>query len=343
MPRLLIVLRDLYPARLDRATRAGLPRLPALERWLAQGDAEQRSGDWRQWLWRELGGRERRPLPAAAIAAAAVPGLGADRPVWFATPVHFVAGLDTVRLHPSGLLELLADEQQALAADFGRVFAGSGHTLHPAGRRELLLAGGEMATASSVRSHDPAQWLGADPGAGLPAGEGAAALRRLGAELEMWLHEHPVNVARAARGLLTVNALWLWGGGAPAPAVVAGDPVGNEFVAWADDLFVDGLARLQGGEVRAPPARWPASMPGGITPPELLVVRALGAAPDARSLLALDSDWMAPALAQWQGGAFERATLLAGHSAYTLGRGRLHRLWRRFRRTRPWWETVLQC
>ena len=343
MPRLLIVLRDLYPARLDRATRAGLPRLPALARWLAQGDAEQRSGDWRQWLWRELGGRERRPLPAAAIAAAAVPGLGADRPVWFATPVHFVAGLDTVRLHPSGLLELLADEQQALAADFGRVFAGSGHTLHPAGRRELLLAGGEMATASSVRSHDPAQWLGADPGAGLPAGEGAAALRRLGAELEMWLHEHPVNVARAARGLLTVNALWLWGGGAPAPAVVAGDPVGNEFVAWADDLFVDGLARLQGGEVRAPPARWPASMPGGITPQELLVVRALGAAPDARSLLALDSDWMAPALAQWQGGAFERATLLAGHSAYTLGRGRLRRLWRRFRRTRPWWETVLQC
>ncbi len=342
MPRLVIVLRDLYPARLDQAARAALPRLPALEKWLAHGDTEAAGGDWRQWLWREsaLGVGPARSL--AAIAGAVLADPGTDRPLWLATPVHFVAGLDTVRLHPAGLLELNPEEQRALAVDFTRVFAGSGYTLHPGARRELLLAGGEAA-AASIRSHDPAQWLGADPRAGLPAGDGAAAMRRLGAELEMWLHEHPVNAARAERGLLTVNALWLWGGGSlPQPTAATGGLPGSGGVAWADDLFVDGLMRLRGGEVAPAPSRWPVAPASGLVPPDLLVVRALGEAPDARSLLALDSEWLAPALAQWRGGAFERATLLAGHSAVTLGGTRLRRLWRRFRRTRPWWETLLQ-
>ena len=38
-------------------------------------------------------------------------------------------------------------------------------------------------------------------------------MRRLMTELQMLLHEHPVNEARAARGVPTVNAVWLWGGG----------------------------------------------------------------------------------------------------------------------------------
>jgi hypothetical protein len=32
-------------------------------------------------------------------------------------------------------------------------------------------------------------------------------------ELQMLLHEHPVNQTREARGELPVNSLWLWGGG----------------------------------------------------------------------------------------------------------------------------------
>ena len=134
--------------------------------------------------------------------------------MWLATPVHMVAGLDTVRVHPAGLLRLAAGEQQILQGDFARVFAGSGWSLHATGRRELLLAGPFPQANAAVRSADPALWLGADPRAGLPSGPGSDSLRRFGAELEMWLHEHPVNLARAGRGLLTVSALWLWGGGA---------------------------------------------------------------------------------------------------------------------------------
>src|SRR5690606_8083595 len=47
----------------------------------------------------------------------------------------------------------------------------------------------------------------------LPQGRDAPWVRRTMTELQMLLHEHPVNESRAARDKPTVNALWLWGHG----------------------------------------------------------------------------------------------------------------------------------
>jgi hypothetical protein len=364
VPQLTLILRDLYPAALSPAASAALPRLPSLERWLAQGVTDAHGGDWRQWLQRLSAESEWHAVPPASVAAAAIASVPAGHIVWLATPVHFVAGLDTLRVHPAGLLDLPLEEQRALALDFSRVFAGAGWSLHATGRRELLLAaapeaGQTAGTRVQVRTQDPALWLGADPSAGLPAGAGAAPLRRFGAELEMWLHEHAINRSRVRRGLLNANALWLWGGGAPvarsaraatvaavataAPAVIAAPRAPVR--AWAQDLFVDGLAQLTGALVEAPPARWPAAEApaGAAQDADRLVVCEFGAAPDQRTLADLERDWIAPALEQWRRGSYRSATLLAGSRAVTLERAPLRQFWRALRRTRPWWETLLQC
>jgi len=340
--RLVLVLPDLYPTRLSEAARAALPRLPALERWFRQGRPEGSTTGWRHWLQREWHGGSLAAAMPASIAGAAVAGVPADQPLWLASPVHFVAGLDTLRLHPAGLLRLDAAEQRQLATDFLAVFAGSGWSLHATGRRDMLVSGGAPV---ALRSHDPGLWLGADPAQGLPAGAGAGPLRQFGAELEMWLHEHPVNQARLARGLLNVNALWLWGGGAPlAPRPPASTPGG---LAWAADLFVDGLCALAGGVAESLPPRWPVAplahhaMGATGATADLLAVCEWG--PDAGALAALDRDWIAPALEQWRGGAYRSATLLAGSHAVGLERAPLQRLWRSWRRPRPWWESLLQC
>jgi hypothetical protein len=330
------VLSDLYPTRLSEGARAVLPRLPALETWLAQGRTERDAIGWRHWLQRAWPGGALAAAAPASIAGAAVRAAPTDQPLWLATPVHFVAGLDTLRLHPAGLLQLDATEQRELAADFLRVFAGSGWSLHATERREMLVSGGAPV---SLRSHDPGLWLGADPASGLPAGEGAGPLRRFGAELEMWLHEHPVNLARLHRGLLNVTALWLWGGGAPLAAAPPARAIG---AAWASDLFVDGLWALAGAVAQPLPQRWPAAA-GAAAVQDLLLVCELGTMPDARTLAALEYDWIAPALEQWRGGAYQSATLLAGNRAVSLERAPLRRLWRVWRRRRPWWEALLQC
>ena len=357
MPRLTLVIPDLYPARQSLDGQAALPRLPALERWLARGQAQGLEADWRDWLlarhapaWREAG--------PAAVAAAAHPGAavaaGAGQGWWLATPVHFVAGLDTLRLHPSGLLPLPLADQQALAADFARVFAGSGWLLVPSGRRELLLLG----PAAAARTTDPARWLGADPAAGLPAGPGAAPLKRLGAELEMWLHEHAVNGARAKRGQLVATALWLWGAGpgaGPGEGPGAGDgagpakgdvaAAGQSLALHGADAFLDGLAAVTGVAPPAQPATLAAALaaadgaaPGG----EVLAVLGGGEPLSPERLAQWEQDWFAPAVRQWEAGRWQSLTLACGPGSWHARRG-LGAAWRGWRATGPWWERLLAC
>ena len=68
---------------------------------------------------------------------------------------------------------------------------------------------------------------------------------------------------------------------------------------------------------------------------------------DGRSFIlkrdSLERDWIAPALAQWRRRPTYGLTLLAGHRAFTLAPTRLRWIWRRTRRIRPWWETLLAC
>jgi hypothetical protein len=47
----------------------------------------------------------------------------------------------------------------------------------------------------------------------MPAGEPAKAYLQLISEIQMSLHEHPVNLSRSVVGQRPINALWLWGGG----------------------------------------------------------------------------------------------------------------------------------
>src|SRR5690606_6966891 len=75
------------------------------------------------------------------------------------------------------------------------------------------------------------QVVGSDVAGALPSGAEAARWRRALTEVQMLLHEHPVNQRREARGELAVNSVWLWGGGRrpPVPGLhfthVAGDSV----------------------------------------------------------------------------------------------------------------------
>jgi hypothetical protein len=339
------VIPDLYATRQSADSQSGLPRLPVLEAWLAGAQVEQLPGGWRAWLLAKhapglaqgaLAPVAALALPMAAGSAAGALGAPAAHP-WLATPVHFVAGLDTVRLHPAGLLALDAGEQLALAADFERVFAGSGWCLHAGSRRELLLEG---PASEGVQSGDPARWLGADPAAGLPSGPGAGPLRRLGAEVEMWLYEHAVNRARVARGLLPVSALWLWGGGAPLPvpaAALRGMPRLH-----GADLLLDGLAR-SAGQARPTSPEGIAALPEGTGGEDQFVLLGGGTSPDLAALQALERDWLAPGWAQWRAGRWDGLTLVCGVRAFHARAGGLGGLWRSLRPVPPWWQVLLEC
>ena len=193
-------------------------------------------GDWRAWLARHVGATALAGLPPAHLAATAigVPPAG----TWFATPVALVAALDHVRMPADGWLTLAPDEAHELSDAFAREFGGSGHSLAPVGAEGFLLSG---LSASRVCTHDPARVLAADIAPWLASGEGAAAARRLGAELEMWLHGLPLNRARARRGAAPIATLWLWGGGEGGGAASAADALGARPRGYGADGWLRGL------------------------------------------------------------------------------------------------------
>jgi hypothetical protein len=89
----------------------------------------------------------------------------------------------------------------------------------------------------------------------LPTGAEGRRWRALFTELQVLLHQHPRNRARAQQGLAPVNALWLWGGGAlPARPRTALTQL------HSDDLLLRALAQHAG--VRVVDGLLPAGMEG---------------------------------------------------------------------------------
>jgi hypothetical protein len=318
----------------------GLPRLPLLETILARSRAALLDSDWRGWLaCRYTGEPVRGSAPTASVAATvatawdAWPGIGPARgAVWLASPVHYFAGIDTVYLHPAGPLRLDRREQDTLVADFGRVFAGSPWALRSIGQRELLLTGPRMAASGA----DPARFAGSDPSAGLPRGEGAATLRGLGAEMEMWLYEHPLNLERHSRGELPVTTLWLWGGEAnsalPPPVRARAQPARL----YGRDTYAEALWRLQGAEARALPGSFDAA-PIAPDADAIFLYPLLQAEGLTAALLQFEQRWLPGALRALRQRRVSLLRLVIGRRTYGLSWLDLARFWRA---RAPWWETL---
>lgn len=302
-----------------------------LEHLMRFGSKHPLEEGWRAWVARWLG-LPQYALAAPASIAAALAEAPADRAVWLATPLHLIAGLTRVHFDRRSLLRLPLAELEALAADFGETFRGSGFELHPLESGELMLSGAAGALPSTTT--EPARLLLEPVAEALPTGAGAPALRRLTAEIEMWLHGHPLNDQRARRGVPPVSTLWMWGGGAPALTRPA---AAREIAAAAfgSDAYVRGLWRLAGGETAAMPVDWETMIGeararralGVVEVAELLHVHPSWRLADA--LAEIDRRWVSPSLAALHRDGLDRVVLLANDRCLTLRAVDRWRLWRR--------------
>lgn len=305
------------------ASRAALPALPALTELLRLSDVAGEDADWRSGLLHDLGAGSF-AAPPAVIAAAALP-VPAGRGVCLAAPVHAVAGLHRVHLHAAGILPLAPGEKAILTAGFAAQFADD-LRLHDAGDHWLV----EADFAAAADESDPLEWAGAPLERRLAGSPLQRVLRRIGAEIEMWLADHPVNAARRSRGQVPVNLLWLWGGGTVVPRETAAALASTRLSGATHDAWLAGCATLCGGTLAPLPDRWP---PGDAARGAMV----LPAAVDAGQLLAWESDWFAPALAELRAGRLESLRLRVGRRLHHVRPGRLRRF---LRRARPWWQVA---
>ena len=295
--------------RFSARTAAEPQRCPLLEQLLARADKSAPVSDWRNDAFRVLA-PPGVSMPAVA-AAALFAERGAMQAAWvcMATPVHYLAEMNNVRLAAEGMPGLRCDEAETLALDFNRVWSDSGIRM-TAGRSADLYCIFDRALQVTMR--DPEDVVGRHIEEYLPVGGGAPVLKQLMSEMEMWLFEHPVNGARAARGLQPITGLWLWGGGVGVDSL----PAVQGFCA-GKDVFFNALT---------PNASTPGAAGGGvIVMPDV---------PGADAWRAAEP-WLEAALAQLREGVISRIDLSAGARGFRLS---TRASWRFWRRRKPWWE-----
>lgn len=215
-----------------------------LRAWLARAD---RLSDGRSGYLSGLGeyfAEVDQRLPVAAITREFLAGDAANTRWLSADPAWVQPDLTGARLLACGRLHLTMDEAQILAAALQPFFEEAGMRLlvstpdrwHVQLPRELALP--DFAA--------PEQALGEDLSQHLPGGSEGRRWRVLLNDIQVLLHQHPVNADRRERGLPPINSLWLWGGGllpksirSPLHGVISDDLLLSALAAGADRVHLD--------------------------------------------------------------------------------------------------------
>jgi hypothetical protein len=229
--------RASYP----RATTAGL------RRWLSRGEVVARS-TVREFLpdVLEAVGVSPPECGLAALRYAGQTGVAPDGWLAAADPAHLETRLRHLVLRPFESGEVTAAEVAEIFASMRSVFKGDGLDFEAADDKGYLRSVSPIAMAECS-----AECAGGRlPDEFMPTGEAAAAFHRLHSEVQMLLHDHPVNQRRRQRGKPAVNTLWFWGGGAVdtnelpgLPLLISDDPLfrgywssrGHSFAPWTPD------------------------------------------------------------------------------------------------------------
>lgn len=178
-------------------------------------------------------------IPAAALTREHLLGDAGDASWLSADPAWIQPDLSGARLLACGQLQLTMDEAQSLAKPLKPIFGDAGMVLEISSpdRWHLRL----LSQSPLPEFAAPEQALGEDLYEHLPQGHDGRRWRALFNEVQVILHQHPLNAERRAHGLPPVNSLWLWGGG-PLPQRVT--TTLKSVV--SDDLLLSALAKRAG-------------------------------------------------------------------------------------------------
>jgi hypothetical protein len=298
-------------------------RLPATEWLVARGRARpSEMAGWRDWLLAGtgLGADVLERFPAGPCASATGHGPPAAGTWARAEPVHLLTALDHLQLAAPVPLPLEATESAELVGTLNDYLEGTGFKLRATDDGGWLCACPAGLDCSAV---EPSLAVGRNLREWLPTGRDASRIQALVNELQMLLHQHPVNERRAARGLPAVNSVWCWGvgvAGTPAAAVTG--------VLVTDDAWLAGLWRLHAGRVRPVGefAEVLAEEPGDVR----VACGSMRAHATAENLLrSVEEQVLAPARTALATRRAGRVLLHAGRQSFDVGPGARWAFWRR--------------
>ena len=209
--------------------------LPNLEWLLARGAIQAGTGlSLEAWLLKRFGLDG--TLPVASITLLADGGTPAGSYWLRADPVHLQAQRDQLVLVDGSMLSITAAEASALSATLNQHFAQDGLHFIPAHPTRWYVA---LDVAPQLVTQPLPSVAGKGINNCLPSGTEGLRWNQIATEIQMLLHDHPVNQAREALGQAPINSVWFWGGGvysSPAASLAIAEKI------WANDALARGLA-----------------------------------------------------------------------------------------------------
>lgn len=150
-------------------------------------------------------------LPAAALTRELMAGDAAGAQWLCADPAWVQPDLNGARLLACGQMQLSAEAAHALAKPLKPVFGDAGMILEVSSPDHWHIRLPHDSPVPDFAS--PEQAMGEDLYEHLPQGADSRRWRVLLNEVQVLLHQHPLNAERREQGLPPINSLWLWGGG----------------------------------------------------------------------------------------------------------------------------------
>lgn len=310
--------------------------LPALNALLARGrQGSCASGNWMDHLCREFGLEKQHDWPVAALTLLAEGGSPGNDSWLLAEPVHLQLQRERMVLIDSTNLGISSDEAAGLSATLNSHFAGDGLAFLPTrpGRWHLRLS-----SPAHIETCPLESVIGRNIREFLPAGQDGKYWHRTLNEIQMLLHDHPVNAAREQRGELPVNSIWPWGGG-----VLPGKATSPYAKIWAEDSLAIGLA-LSSGTPHGKPAETATEWLQHAAPGQHLILldslRNAALHGDAHrwheNLSKLETDWFSPLRHALSRGRLTRLslTIFEDNQTQTFSVARTD-LWKFWRRKKP--------
>ena len=291
----------------ERGARHTAADAPALARLLARGDGQHRAaGSAAHWLCDTFGVERQDDWPLAPFAWLGEGGAPGDQYWWQVMPVHIAVGRASAVTTPATQFPVTPAEAESLCAALNQHFRPL--IAFNSARPSLWYARARAADASKVL----ARWATSET------------------ELQMLLHEHPVNAEREARGEPTLNSLQLFNGG------VHVNPQNEPFDAVYSDLpAARGLAAAAGFPL---PARMMTVLANARAYALVALAPPIPAITDdplswRTALSKADERWFAPALRALRNGACSAVQVVVTGPALVLvsnvRRSDARKFWRR--------------
>ena len=306
---------------------------PGLMTMLARGSHEQGEPiNLEDWLCRMFIADDAVPCPAASLTLLADGGNpGSD--VWYRVdPVHLRIQRDELVLADNETLAITAEEATSLTDSLNSHFREDGLVFQAVRPNRWYM---KLEQPWELQTHSLPSVTGRNINSFLPHGPDGLRWHQIANEIQMLLHDHPVNEARETTDEIAINSVWLWGEGSLPKKFHS--PYGSM---WSDMPLVHGLAMASNTPWAALPDNgnaWLGEISSEGT--HLLTLEQLRGASQygdyygwQDALTKLDEKWFSPLLAGLRQGSISQLVIhvtdCKRYHCFKIARSDLWKFWR---------------